>query len=157
MNLIRLSTIYFVDCNSRISLPQGYTDIGEEQFIAVGLEKSKVATNWEDTDYFNIIVLIKACDHKYYVTKIKHSADILSPKYIEDELNVHWVEETINLFDKMLISDLYSLNDSRSNYTLTINEKPYLLYEKYLCYLMSVSYEIWENYIKMLWKFFMGF
>ena len=146
MNLIKISTIYFVDFIPRISITQGYTEIGEEQFIAVGFEKSKVATNWEDTDRFNIIVLTKACDQKYYIAKIEHPADVLSPKYIEDEMNVHWVEENIQPSNKELLGNLYSLNDSRSEYTLTISDKPYLFYEKYLCYLMSVSYEIYENY-----------
>jgi hypothetical protein len=148
MNLIKLSEIYFFDTTSKISLHNGHTEIGDDQFLAVGLEKSKAAKNWEDTDYFNIIIVTRAYDQKYYILKIEHPADVLSPKYVEDEMRIMWVEETIKPTDKELIGNLYSLNDSRCHYTLTIREKPYFFYEKYICYTFSVSYDIWENYEK---------
>lgn len=130
----------------KISLSNGQTELETDPFIAVGFEKSKAAKNWEDTDYFNIVVVTRSYNQKYYIVKIEHSADILSPKYIEDELNIHWVEETTASPELELINNLYSLNDSRCQYTLTVDDKPYLFYEKYFCYLMSVKYEIWENY-----------
>ncbi|MGL5793074.1 MAG: hypothetical protein ACRC06_01475 [Waterburya sp.] len=142
IKLIKLSGIYFLDSNSRIGLHNGHIEFGENQFIAVGLKKSKAAKNWEDTDYFNVVILTRACDQKYYILKIEHPADVLSPKYVEDEMRIMWVEKTIKPTDKELLDNLYSLNDSRCHYTLTIREKPYFFYEKYICYTFSVSYDI---------------
>ncbi|MEO0925942.1 MAG: hypothetical protein AAFY63_08730 [Cyanobacteria bacterium J06643_13] len=116
-----------------------------EKFIAIALEKSKKATNWEDSDRFNLIVLTKASDQEYYLTRIEHYPDILSPRYVDNDGGVFWREESINFGDKELINDLYSLNDSRDKYTVTINEKPYSFCEKYICYTISASYELWGN------------
>lgn len=153
MNLIQLSPIYFINDTSKITLTDGCIEIGEEQFIAIGLEKSRVAENWEGSDYFNVIILIKAIDKKYYIAKIEHRANILSPQYTTNDNSIFWVEENISAPDRELISNLYTLEDSRSTYTLTVHEqldrkntlidKSYIFYEKYLCYLMSVSYELW--------------
>lgn len=147
LKLVKLSTL-ILDRASTIGLHNGQIEIGDERFIAVGLEKSKAAKNWEDTDYFNIIVVTKASDRRYYIRKIEHPADVLSPKYIEDELNIYWVDETKQETDKELIGDLYTVNDSRDRYTLAVQEKPHYFYEKYICYTISVSYELWENYDK---------
>ena len=148
LKLVKLSTTGILNSTSTIGLHDGQIEIGDERFIAVGFEKSKAAKHWEDTDYFNIIVVTKASDRKYYYRKIEHPADVLSPKYIEDELNIFWVDEAKQEMDNELISNLYSLNDSRSEYTLNIQEKPYFFYEKYICYTISASYETWENYDK---------
>lgn len=147
-NLIKLDPKYFFDADSTIPLKNGQIKIGKEQFLAVGFEKSKVAQNWEDTDYFNIIIVTKAEDQKYYIAKIEHPADILAPKYVNDDLRVIWVEENIVPEEQELISNLYSLNDSRCEYTITIQDKPYQFYEKYIVYTISVSYEIWEDCYK---------
>ena len=148
VKLIRLSETYFLDITSKISLENGYVEIGDEKFVAVGFEKSKAAKNWEDTDYFNIVILVKAADGNYYRSTIEHSADILSPKYVDDDMTIYWVEENAESDDNLLIDNLYALNDSRCQYTITIHDKPYLFYEKYIIYRISASYEIWESYDK---------
>ena len=148
IKLIKLEQIYFLNKTSKLILDNGYVEIGEERFIAVGFEKSKAAKNWEDTDYFNIIILVKAADGNYYRSKIEHPADILAPKYVDDDNSVHWIEENTEVNDKLLLDNLYTLGDSRCKYTLTIHEKPYLFYEKYIIYKISASYKIWENYDK---------
>ncbi len=145
-NLIQLSAEYYLNSNSKIGLRSGFVEISKDKFIAVGFEKTKVAKDWEGTDYFNIIILTKADDQQYYIGKIEHPADIFSPKYVNDDMRINWVEEAIQVTDNELMNDLYCLIDSRSEYTLTIHNKPYSIYEKYLCHSISVSYEIWENH-----------
>ncbi len=147
LKLIKLEHIYFLNKTSKLILNNGYVEIGEEGFIAVGFEKSKAAKNWEDTDYFNIIILAKAADGNYYQSKIEHPADILAPKYADDDMTIYWVEETESN-ENLLIDNLYTLDDSRCHYTITIHEKPYDFYEKYIIYRISASYEIWENHDK---------
>jgi|GEM_PF-3228750 len=167
-NLVQLSAVYFLNDTSSISLEQGRIQIGKEQFIAIGLEKTKAAEHWEDTDYFKVVIVVQAADGNYYISEIEHPADILAPKYVNDDMRIHWVEEsteskdgvsvdTINnlhaLKDGVLVStigNLYSLDDSRCEYTLTINDKPYQFYEKYIIYTMSASYEIWEYHNKSI-------
>ena len=148
LKLIKLEQIYFLNKTSKLILNNGYVEIGDEGFIAVGFEKSKAAKNWEDTDYFNIIILAKAADGNYYLSKIEHPADILAPKYVDNDNSVHWIEENIESNDNLLLDHLYTLDDSRSKYTITIHEKPYYFYEKYIIYKISASYEIWENHDK---------
>lgn len=148
-NLIKLSAIYFFKEHSAIALENGQIQIGEEQFIAVGLEKTKTAKNWEDTDYFKIVVVVQAVDGNYYISEIEHPADILSPKWTEGNRDIFWVEETKPI-DNLLLADLYTLNDCRNEYTLTIYDRPYVFYEKYIVYTISASYEIWENYDKSI-------
>ena len=143
LKLIKLEHIYFLNKTSKLILNNGYVEIGDEGFIAVGFEKSKAAKNWEDTDYFNIIILAKAADGNYYLSKIEHPADILAPKYVDDDNSVHWIEETESN-ENLLLDNLYTLDDSRCEYTITIHDKPYLFYEKYIIYKISASYEIWE-------------
>ena len=144
LKLIKLEPIYFFNQTSKLLLDNGYAEIGEEKFIAVGFEKSKAAKNWEDTDYFNIIILVKAADGNYYRSTIEHPADILAPKYVDDDMTIYWVEENTELDDNLLLDNLYVLNDSRCNYTITIHEKPYQFYEKYIVYIISVGYEVYE-------------
>ena len=144
LKLIKLEHIYFLNKTSKLILNNGYVEIGDEGFIAVGFEKSKAAKNWEDTDYFNIIILAKAADGNYYLSRIEHPADILAPKYVDDDLSIHWVEENTELDDNLLIDNLYTLDDSRCKYTLTIHDKPYQFYEKYIIYKISASYKIWK-------------
>ena len=143
LKLIKLEPIYFLNKTSKLVLDNAYAEIGEEKFIAVGFEKSKAAKNWEDTDYFNIIILVKAADGNYYRSTIEHPADILSPRYVKDDMTIYWVEENTE-FDNLLIDNLYTLNDSRCNYTITIHDKPYQFYEKYIIYRISVGYEVYE-------------
>lgn len=147
-NLIRLSAEYYLNSNSKIGLREGFIEISKDKFIAVGFEKTKVAKDWEDTDYFNIIILTKANEQQYYFTKIEHPVDIFAPKYVNDDMKINWVEETIQVTNNELMNDLYCLIDSLSEYTLTIHDKPYSIYEKYLSHSISVSYEIWEHYDK---------
>ena len=148
-NLIKLSPIDFLNERSAIALENGQISIGKEQSIAVGLEKTKAAEHWEDTDYFKIVVVVQAIDGNYYISEIEHQADILSPKQVEGDRRVRWVEETKSI-DNLLIANLYTLDDCRDDYTLTIHDKPYLFYEKYIVYTISASYEIWENYDKSI-------
>lgn len=61
-------------------------------------------------------------------------------------MNVYWVEDNTKFNERELISDLYALNDSRCEYTITIRSKSYLFYEKYICYTISASYDIFEKY-----------
>lgn len=147
LKLVKLSTV-ILDGASTTGLHNGQIEIADERFVAVGFEKSKAAKNWEDTDYFNIIVVTKARDRRYYIRKIEHSADVLSPKYIENELSIFWIDRANQETDKELISNLYNLNDSRDRYTLSVQGKAYDFYEKYICYTILVSYELWENYNK---------
>lgn len=144
IKLVRLKGTYLFNQDSKILLANGYIDLAEERFIAVGLEKSKAAKDWEDYDYFNLIVLTKGIDDKYYLSKIEYITDILAPKYVESDRTIQWVSENTKSKDKILIDNLYCLNDCRDEYTLTINDKPYSFYEKYIVYLISVSYEIGE-------------
>ena len=144
LKLIKLEQIYFLNKTSKLILNNGYVEIGKEGFIAVGFEKSKTAKNWEDTDYFNIIILAKAADGNYYQSRIEHEADILAPKYADDDKSVRWVEENTESDENLLLDNLYALNDSRCHYTITIHEKPYKFYEKYIIYRISASYENWE-------------
>lgn len=58
------------------------------------------------------------------------------------------MEENKEPEDQELISNLYSLNDSRCQYTITIQDKLDQFYEKYIVYTISVSYEIWQDYYK---------
>ena len=148
LKLIKLEQIYFLNQTSKLILDNGYAEIGDEGFIAVGFEKSKAAKNWEDTDYFNIIILVKAADGNYYRSTIEHEADILAPKYVDDDLTIYWVEENTESDDNLLIDNLYALNDSRCDYTITIHDKPYQFYEKYIIYRISASYEIYEYHDK---------
>ncbi|MEL6441614.1 MAG: hypothetical protein AAFQ80_20465 [Cyanobacteria bacterium J06621_8] len=145
--LIQISA-YCLSDRSKIYLPESCIEIDKEKFVAIGLEKSKAAEHWEDEDCINILILVKADDGKYYFSKIEHPVDILSPRNVNDDLKIYWVEDTAKPLENELISNLYTLNDSRSEYTLTINEKPFQIYEKYLCHLISVGYETWEYYNK---------
>ena len=148
LKLIKLEQIYFLNKTSKLILNNGYVEIGDEGFIAVGFEKSKAAKHWEDTDYFNIIILAKAADGNYYQSRIEHPADILAPKYADDDMTIYWLEENIESDDKLLIDNLYAMNDSRCQYKITIHEKTYHFYEKHIVCRISASYEIWENHDK---------
>ena len=148
-NLIKLSPRYYLNDSSAIALENGQIQVGKEQFIAVGLEKTRAAEHWEDRDYFKIVVVVQAIDGNYYISEIEHPADVLSPKQVEGDRGVFWVEETKSI-DNLLIANLYTLDDCRDEYTLTIYDKPYLFYEKYIVYTISASYEIWENYDKTI-------
>ena len=148
MDLIRLNSVYFMNDASKIGLGKNRSFPGKARFLAIGLEKSRTAQNWEDLDYFNIIILTKSQDEQCYLAKIEHPAYILSPQNAEDDMRVSWVRDDSKLTENVLIRDLYALDDSRSRYTITIQDIPYLFIEKYICYTMTVSYEIWENYDK---------
>lgn len=140
--------IYCLSDRSVIYLQNGCVKVGQAKFMAIGLEKSKAAKHWEDEDCFNILILVKGDDEKYYFSEIEHFADVFSPRNVNDNLNLHWVEETTKPLENELIGNLYVLNDSRSEYTLTIDDKPYQIYEKYLAHLFSVGYDTWEHYDK---------
>ncbi|MCC0179013.1 hypothetical protein I4641_18760 [Waterburya agarophytonicola K14] len=147
INLIKISP-YLLYGTPVINLEQGYTEVGKERFLAIALEKSKAAKDWEDTDCFKIIIVVQGADRNYYISEIEHPADILAPKYVNDDMRIWWVEENAESKDRLfvnMISNLYALNDSRSQYTLTINDKPYQFCEKYIIYKMSASYEIWDG------------
>jgi len=148
LNLIQLPAEYYFDNNSKIGLRDGFIEISKEKFIAVGFEKTKVAKEWQDIDYFNIIIVTKADDQQYYFRKIEHSAEIFSPKYVNDDIRINWIEKNKKSAAQKLISNLYCLVDSRSEYTLNIDNKAYFVYEKNLTHTISVSYEIWEDYDK---------
>lgn len=145
--LIQIPQYYSSD-RPKIHLKNGYAEVGKENWIAVGLEKSRAAQGWEDMDYFNITILVQANDGKYYICQIEHPADVLSPRNLHDELNIYWLKEDAKPAENELISNLYALVDSRSTYTLSVEEKPYQIYEKYICYNISVSYDTWEHYDK---------
>ena len=144
MNLVILTDSFLWD-SDKIVLEDGYVEIGKEKFVAVGIEKSKTSEHWEESDRINVIILVKGYNEKYYILKIEHYvSEVLSPKYIENEFSLCFVEN--KLTGRELISDLYAISDSRDEYTLSIyNEnherKIYHVYEKYIDYKISVSYE----------------
>ena len=153
MNLVILPD-YFLSDIEKIPLEDSFIEIGEKRFIAVGIEKSKTSEDLEESDQIRLTVLVRGDNEQYYIAQIEHyPEDILTPQYIEDAASISLCIDDKSI-GEVLIDDIYAFTDMRDSYTIIIDDcidsfthkvGYYLIYEKYLAYKLSVSYEVWKN------------